>query len=102
MPKSAHSAPSQFPQKSPGSLRRVKVPYRRRTLPGSAASKLEANPTKAELDAAGCVLAKHAWDRDTVECGPNAPTPAQAAQILAQERWSLPEGLRKQKARLLR
>jgi hypothetical protein len=56
----------------------------------------------ATPEQAGCVLAKHAWDRDTVECGPNAPTTAQAAQILANKRWTLPPDIRKQKARLLR
>lgn len=66
------------------------------------AKKAPTAPTKAELEQAGCVLAKHAWDRDTVECGPGAPSPAQAAQVLANERWTLPEDLQKQKARLLR
>lgn len=60
------------------------------------------NPTDAQLKQAGCVLAKHAWDRDIVECGPNAPTPAEAGEMLAQERWTLPEEDRKRKARLLR
>lgn len=88
--KYVNPAPAQGPQAPRGARRRTAV-----TSPRSRRG-------NASSGQAGCVLAKHAWDRDTVECGPNAPTPAQAAQTLANERWTLPPDVRKQKARLLR
>lgn len=86
----ANPAPAQGPQAPRGARR------------GTAVTSPRSRQGNATPEQAGCVLAKHAWDRDTVECGPNAPTPAQAAQILADKRWTLPPDVRKQKARLLR
>ncbi len=62
----------------------------------------EPHPRRSNPDSSGCVLAKHAWDKDLSACGSGHPSPSQAARDLAKKRWTLSPREARIKAALLR